>query len=564
MYPGRSRAPQRAGAETRSGTQAIVHSCTQAIVQSPRTGDPPSDERSDLPARRLGSRRAAGELRWWHFLVFAVLELYAFPYFDKLRSAQEMPRLLLAEQIVERHVLYLDDRLGELSSRNDLSVGPDRHYYANKSPGPSLVAVPVYALARGLGKLSIRRAMWLVRAGTVTLPFLLFLPLFYRLTRWFSADEHARRAALVAFALASPVVPYAMLLYAHVLAAVCLGGSFAASVLLVRERSKRPWLLAMIAGLLAGLAPAMDYQATLAAPVIGIYVMARARSRFRHATVFAASALPPVLALLAYHNACFGSPFRISYSLGVDTAPRKGLLGFIGPNWQSFHNILFVPSNGLVTLAPWVVLSIAGAAMIVLCRRLRLRIGAEALVAASIVLVYLTFVGSMLPYMARGGWSAGSRQLVGMLPFAAWLATPALAWVGRYLATQVLVFASMLASLAIFFCAATTYPHWPDALQNPLYELSFPLLAHGYAVHSLGTWLGLHGIWSIMPLYALAYGWAGYLLVGRLPRRRIVVLFLSTALAAGIVVAGSRLPGSGYYATRAWNWVTATWEPPRG
>lgn len=501
-------------------------------------------------------------LRSSHFLAFAAIYLYAFPYFEKLRSAQEIPRLLLAQEMVERRIVHLDGRLGELGSHNDLSIGPDHKNYANKSPGPSFVAVPVYAVARVWGKLSIRTAMWVVRVGAITLPFLLFLPFFYRLTRWFTGDESARRASLVALALASPALPYAMLLYSHNLAAVCLGGSFVAAVFLVRRHLRRPWLLALLAGWLAGMAPSMDYQATLAAPVIWIYVLVCARPRIRKALLFAAGALPPLVGTLAYHKVCFGSPFRISYSLGVDRAPEQGLLGFIGPNWDSLNAILFLPANGLIVLAPWVLLSLVGAATILVRRRWRERVGAEALVCATVVLVYVLFVGSMLPYMARGGWSVGARQLVGMLPFAAWLASVGFAWMGRRLVTRVLALGTLLASAAVFLSAATTYPHWPDALRNPLYELSFRLLAQGYAVHSLGTWVGLHGIWSLLPLYLLAFGWCSYLLVHRV-RRPVLVLALGTALAVAVVAGYGRFPRRSGPADHVWGWVTATWEPPR-
>jgi hypothetical protein len=518
----------------------------------------------EAPGAAPGARspRRLPRLRWWHFLCFAVIYLYAFPYFDKLRNANEMPRLLLTEQIVDRGVLYLDGRLGHLGSGNDLSVGPSGKQFANKSPGPSFVGVPVYAFAKLFGRPTIRTAMWALRVGAIALPSLLLLPFLYRVTRRFSDDENARRAALAAYALASPVVPYSILLYSHVLAAACLGGGFAASVYLARGRPRRPWLVALFAGLLAGMAPAMDYQATLAAPLIWLYVLVRARPRLRNAALFAAGALPPLVGLLAYHKLCFGSPFRISYSLGVDTAPKKGLLGFIGPNWDSFYNVLFIPANGLVVLAPWVILALVGAIAIFASRRLRLRMGPEALVCAGIVTVYVVFVGSMLPYMARGGWSAGPRQLVGMLPFAACLAVVGFELAGRLLATRVLAYGTVLSSAVVFFAAATTYPHWPDSLKNPLYELSFPLLRQGYAVHSLGTWVGLHGLWSLVPLYLLAFGLAAYLLV-RFVRRRWLVLALACVLAVGIVASYSRLPRTGGYADRAWGWAVATWEPPR-
>ncbi len=510
-----------------------------------------------------GRARPTRPLRWWHFLLFAVIYLYAFPYFDRLRSAQEMPRLLLAEQIVDHGALTMDGRFGDMGSRNDLSVGPDRHYYANKSPGPSFVAVPVYAIARLFGRLSVRSAMWLLRAGAITLPAVLFLPFFYRLTGWFGHDENARSAALAAYALASPAVPYSMLLYSHVLAAVCLGGAFATSVYLARGRPRRPVLVAILAGLLAGMAPAMDYQATLVAPLIGLYVLARARPRLRSAVLFAAGALPPLLGILAYHKVCFGSPFRISYAAGLDTAPKKGLLGFIGPNWDSFRDTLFVPSNGLIALSPWVLLSLVGAVAILVQRRRRLRAGPEALLCVGIMTVYILFVGSMLPYMARGGWSAGARQLVAILPFAGLLAVAGFEVAGRFLVTRVLSYAAVLFGGVVFVSSATTYPHWPDSLKNPLYELTFRLLAQGYAVHSLGTLLGLHGLWSLLPLYLLAFVVCATLLVRGI-RHPAFLFVLASALAIGMVWGYGRLPRTGAYAEHVWGWVTSTWEPPRG
>src|SRR5437762_1815594 len=63
-----------------------------------------------------GGRAAMPGLRGWFFLLFAVVYLYAFPYFDKLRSANEMPRLLMTQEMVDRGVFYLDRRLPEFGS----------------------------------------------------------------------------------------------------------------------------------------------------------------------------------------------------------------------------------------------------------------------------------------------------------------------------------------------------------------------------------------------------------------------------------------------------------------
>src|SRR5437773_2401692 len=176
------------------------------------------------------SWRTDPSLRRRFFLLFAVVYLYAFPYFDQLRSANEMPRILMTQEIVDQRVFYVDRRVGEMGSMQDLSRGPDGHLYPNKAPGPSLLAVPAYLMCRALGLTSLRACTWAFRVTAVTVPALLFLPLFHRQTRRFARHEPARRTALAAYAVASPALPYAMLFFSHQLAAVCAGTAFAAAV----------------------------------------------------------------------------------------------------------------------------------------------------------------------------------------------------------------------------------------------------------------------------------------------------------------------------------------------
>ena len=65
----------------------------------------------------------------WFFLLFAAVYLYAFPFFDQLRSANEMPRILMTQEMVDHGVFYLDRRLSEFGSTGDLSRGPDGQSY---------------------------------------------------------------------------------------------------------------------------------------------------------------------------------------------------------------------------------------------------------------------------------------------------------------------------------------------------------------------------------------------------------------------------------------------------
>jgi hypothetical protein len=501
-------------------------------------------------------------LRWWHFLIFAVAYLYAFPYFDRLRNANEMPRVLMTKAMVDQRVFYLDKVKGELFTHTDTSIAPDGHVYPNKPPGPSLLAVPAYAVCKLLGFTSLRTVTWAFRVTAVTIPSLLFLPLFYRLCRRFTADELSRRMALVAYALGSQAMPYALLFMSHALTAVFAGSAFVSAVALVRGGSKRPRWAAIYVGLGCSLAVAMDYQSALPSLILGLYVVLGSRRRFVNTALMTAGALPIAAFLAAYHKAAYGGYFKTGYAYAVDTNLKNGFMGLIGPNWTGFVNTLLLPSNGLLVLAPWVLLAIVGAVGVAASRRWRRRCGAEVVVCATILVSDVLMLRSLVPYMSRNGWSVGPRYMTVAMPFVAWLAATGFDMAGRWRATRVFALALVLAGAAVFVVGGTTFPHWPDRLSNPLYDLIFPLLGRGYAVHSLGHWLGLPGILAILPLYVFLL--VGVLwLFGLLRRRAVTTLVLACTLAAAVVVGQRAFPMTDQTQINPWPMIRTVWEPRR-
>ena len=499
-------------------------------------------------------------LRKSAFLLFALIYLYAFPYFDQLRSANELPRVLTTQEIVERGTFRLDRRMGELGSRWDIATTPDGHHYQNKAPGPSLLAVPAYLVLKLLGVTSLAASTWAFRVTVSALPAALFLWFFYRLSARFSYDEAARRTALAAYGLGSPAVPYAVLFMSHQPSAVCAGGAFVAAVTLVRSGfvPRRAWLAALV-GLLAGTSLMMDYQSVLAAVVVGIYLIACSRRRLFDGAFAALGSIPPGAALAAYHAANFGSPFKTGYSM-ADPVHAQGFMGMVGPSQQAFWHTLLDPSNGLLALMPWVVLAPIGFVVVMAARELRRRAGAEAVVCLVVTAGYLMFMGSLVPVFSRAGWCVGPRYMTVALPFVAWLAVPGFAAAERLVATRVLTRALVAASVVVFVTAATTYPHWPEGFRNPLYELVFRLLWNGYAPHSLGTLVGLRGLWSLLPLYLFAAAFLFWLL-SRAARAGTVVTLVAFALGAGIIAGHRAFPLTGPYADRGYQWVVSTWEP---
>ncbi len=510
------------------------------------------------PARPMEA--SLPSLRWWHFLLFAVIYLYAFPYFDRLRNANEMPRILMTKAIVDRGVLNIDASMGELQSISDTSVAPNRHRYPNKAPGPSFLAVPVYALCKLFGATSLRSVTWAFRVTVVTIPALFFLPLFYRFSRRFTVSETARRAALVAFALGSQAFPYALLFMSHALATAFLGLAFVAAVRLARDNTRRWHRAAVLAGFACAMAVMMDYQSVMAATVIGLYVLFRSSMRLRNTFWMALGAVPPAAILAIYQKVAFGSFMRTGYDFGVDQSTKNGFMGIIGINKAALTSTFILPSNGILVLAPWVLLALVGGIVVARKREARRRMGAEATVCATVGIAYLLFLSSLLPYMARGGWCVGPRYMTVAMPFVAWLAAVGMQAAERWTATRVLALALVVASATIFVVGGTTFPHWPDRLDNPLYDLVFPLLGRGYAVHSLGTLVGLQGIAAILPLYLftlLAMLW----LLGLLRRRSLPMLAMVCGMAAMIVIGHRAFPRTDPNKMSPWPMVHSVWEP---
>jgi len=479
--------------------------------------------------------------------ILALIYLYAFPYFCTLRSANELPRIFLTQEIVDHRTFAIDARLGEMGSQFDVSRTPDGRHFSNKAPGVSFLAVPIYALLRlAGGRPSLETATWAFRVGAVTLPCLLFLLLFFPFLGRFvplEAESAPQRAAFAAYALGSMAFPYAILFFSHALAAASAGAAFIVAVRLCRDRPPLAGPLAVLVGFLATWSVVVDYQAFLAALAVAIYLVVRSRDRVRDLFLAATGAIPPAVLLLAYHQSCFGSFFRTGYSFAVDAAHKQGVLGIVGPNGRAFFDALLAPDNGLLVLSPWVLFAIVGGIAVASDPLARRRIGVETLVCAAVGVAYLLFIGSLVPEFGRAGWSVGPRYITVALPFLTCLAVPGLALADRYPLARVGALALVLVGVTVYGVAATTYPHWPTGMANPLYEVSFRALAEGMTPPSIGRLLGLGGTESLLPLYAVILGLSLALFAGR-SEMRWVWNVAAAALAAAILLAYSRFPAT--------------------
>ncbi|HZT91188.1 MAG TPA: hypothetical protein VFA05_04030 [Gaiellaceae bacterium] len=349
----------------------------------------------------LESLRPAAPLRWARprreLALLALCAVAALSVVNNI-DVQDQSRWCLTDAVLH----------GRLTVDRCISFSGDRsryggHLYSNKAPGMSLLALPAVAALdyspSTVLHTQVGAKMWLVRLFACGLPFLLAAFLVGRVCE--SLRPGTGGPALVTFALATPVAPFAAAGFDHVPTAAF---AFAAFVLAWRRRP-------FAAGVAAGAAVLGEYEAVVVVLCLGLYALLGGR---RALLRYVLGVLPGAAALGAYDWAAFGRPWRtpLPYSDNEYRAVhRSGLLGVHLPNLHSVE-LVFTGPGGLVTVSP--VLALAAYGLVRLWRRgLRAEAGVCAVVAAAFVVAECGYGD---PY---GGYSPVPRYLIPAIPFLA-------------------------------------------------------------------------------------------------------------------------------------------------
>ncbi len=489
-------------------------------------------------------------------LAIAWLYLYSFPYFPKIHSANELPRVYLTWSMVEEGTFAIDTAAQRWGATADVSPAHG-HLYSNKAPGSSMLAVPAYLALAGVKTAlgtepTLAEMLWTFRVFTGVVPSLLFLMLFSGFLGRFT-DSDGRRLALVGYALGTMAMSYSVLFIAHQLSAVCIATAYVLIVQVVEDGRDARWLLA--AGAAAGAAPLVDYQAAFAGVPVAVYLcwklLAAPPRRYLALVYAAAGAAVPIAILLCYHWKAFGSPFKTGYDFSQTFAHfhQQGFLGMTELRWEAFVGSTVAPDNGLFFLSPMLLLAVPG--WFVMARRGQ---HAHMAITLSVAVIYLLFISSINFW--RGGWQMGPRYITAMLPF---LMVPVSAALGaasqRWPARGVTV-ALMTVGVVIYGLSCALFPHFPEKFANPLYELVLRLLGADLAPYSLGWLLGLRGVLALLPYLMVL---AGVIVYTACPARAYWKSALLGLAGAGLILAAySAAPHGGPAAERAYEWIETT------
>jgi hypothetical protein len=541
-------APVESAAANRLVARSGRKTCDQVTAKGTTARTGASIARGAITSQYVPIKTCLARYGW--LAAIAVAYLYVFPYFPRIHSANELPRAYLVKAIVDDHSFAIDRSVARWGGTADVSPSGG-HQYSNKAPGSSLLAVPAYAAVRALsGEPSLAVTLWICRVAAGIVPMLAFLWLLWGFLARFASDPGVRRLVLLGYALGSLAMTYSILFYSHQLGAICIASAWILALDVADGRRGMPAMAA--AGLLAGAAALVDYQATFAGVPVAVHalvMLGRRGAVVRPVVVAAAGAVLPIAVLFAYHAACFGSPWRTGYDASTSFAMyhQQGFLGITALRGAAFWGSLGRRDNGLLALSPWFLIAVPG--WVVLWRN---GARATALVGASVCVIYILFVSSINFW--RGGWQIGPRYITAMLPFLlpaiaaqlqAWRAAPV-----RLAASAGLIGVGVV----VYVLSSATFPYWPDTVPHPLYDVTFRLLGDNQVAPSLGGVLGVTGIAGILPYLVVAFGALGVAIWRLVGARGLAIAMAVTSV---VVAAYGGLPHGGPRAEAAYRSVHA-------
>ena len=468
-------------------------------------------------------------------ILLGLVTFLSFTYFYEGGGWNQNSRFDLLRAVVERHTLQIDAYHENTQDKAHFNG----HYYSDKAPGLVFLAVPFALAARpvlrvvGIDPESPRGELalsYLVSAGAVALPAALAAVCLFFLGLRFGAGSSAAAFGAMVMAVGTPFWAYSSLFWAHAVVGACLLFAFAAA-LKIRDSGRGDFLLALAVGLAAGWATVTEYPAAPASAMLACLALSQSRprgagARWRVIAGVGAGAGICVIVLLSYLHAAFGS-WRPSYSYydpnSFSFMQQQGYLGLTYPHPDRLLKLLFGCARGLFFASP--VLLAAPVGLRALWKEKAHR--AAAVTAAAIVSYYFLFNASF--YWWKAGLAFGPRYAGASIPLlciglaVAWTrATPVwrrvlvvLCGCSLFLALMAISTTSQLSMQDSCPLVHSTWSAFWSGRMALNHESMLTVAEAGssgqYGAFNLGQLLGLRGLASLIPLFALwgvaAFAW---------------------------------------------------------
>jgi hypothetical protein len=426
--------------------------------------------------------------------ILGVVLFVSYAYFYQAGGWNQNSRFAMVRAILERHTLQIDAYQLHTGDR----AFHDGHYYSDKAPGQSLMALPAAAAARGIASavgidpLAFAGLAWtsyvaaLATAGFFTMGAALVV---FAITRRWGYSRGAAIFAATGYGVATPAWCYATLFMAHGVTAGCLVLALWLAIELGAADERRRRDIGIVIGLALGWAVVSEFQAAIPAGVIGLFALQRSSAlpagEMRTVVIRIIVAGAACAIVLGVYNAlAFGNPLHLGYQSeeGFEHL-REGVLGISTPQLWRVRELLIGSYRGLLPLAPLVALTPIGFSMAAADRSKR----PAALIAAFVGVYYLVLNASYFYW--EGGWAFAPRQLMTAMPFVALGFGPL--WDARWKIARPLLAACWIWGAAAALIGEATNPQPPSSFKAPFRELLWPAFLDGDM--SLNTQTMVHG-----------------------------------------------------------------------
>ncbi len=349
------------------------------------------------------------------------------------------------------------------------------HYYTNKSPGISFLAVVPFAvteyIAGSLGaseEKSVLLATYASSLSIVALSGALLCTLIaFFCIRFFQYSPTMALLAAVAFGFGTMAFSYSTTLYCHLPAACCAFAAFLLAATIRHNPSSGNTKRALAAGFSASLAVLIEPSTIWILVLLVLYLLTFQAGR-RCLPPFFIGCIPCGLLQCIYNAACFGGPFSSSYNYSNPVVMWEvdgSLFGW--PGWKRFVELLFLPYRGLFVTSPILLMSIPGFFLLL---RQKDRFP-ETLFCSSVTLVFFIFIGCFFAW--HGGSAPGPRYLMPAYPFGFLLAAAALK---KFPKTFIGLGA---VSVAVNLAVTAVTNEIPRHIKNPLIDVVFKNILDG-------------------------------------------------------------------------------------
>jgi hypothetical protein len=460
-------------------------------------------------------RRAAFAL----FFILWVTYIFIGPGYSTVNS-NVVTRMGLAYAVLDDHTFTIDQFAPLTRDKAEI----DGHYYLDKAPGMSLMALaplamflfalralhlPTVPIVAGKFTASYHASVWFVCfVSSAALTALTAVALYF-LARHCRASRAAALFGALVFGLATPSAGWATTFFSHATAAACLFIPFALMTSATDDAGSGRHALAtgMAIGALLAWSMVVEFTSAPAALVLisfGLYRLllippGRAKRLLLGALIGGAAGISP---LVIYNVVGFGTVFHVGYENVVGFKGMSvGLFGISLPSLHVLWEIIFGPYRGILWVCPLFVL--APVAYASAFRRLP---SSMALVLLSVPMIY--FLINSAYYYWDGGFSTGPRIVIPSVPFICMAYVPSWDAAKRAMRAVLLTLACLSGALSLI-CASVDMQA-PQDYSAPLFQHIIPWFLQGrvhnvlsYGLPDLRSLVGLPFIWAIVIVLSL-------------------------------------------------------------